>query len=227
MARTTPFDEHADLYEAWFDRHPLVFRSELEALRPLVPIRGRSVEIGVGSGRFALPLGIRCGVEPSRTMAALAARRGLALVRGVAESLPLADASQDLALMVTTICFVDDPPRALREAARILRTGGWLVLGLVDLASPLGRSYERRRQASPFYRSATFFTAEEVLGILDQTGFRAPRIRQTVFGEPGSLRAVQPAVPGHGEGGFVVIAAEWGTRGGAKTGDGTEGKRGR
>jgi SAM-dependent methyltransferase len=212
MARTKPFDKHAEAYEAWFDRHPLAFRSELEALRRFVPTRGRGIEIGAGSGRFALPLGIRRGVEPSWRMAAIAADRGLAVVRGAAEALPIADASHDLALMVTTICFVDDPVQALRESARILRPGGRLVLGLVDLASPLGRSYERRRGRSPFYGAATFLTAEAVLRFLDETGFHAPGILQTVFGEPESLRAIQPPVPGHGTGGFVAIKAEHGTR---------------
>ena len=66
------------------------------------------MEIGVGTGRFAEPLGFREGVEPSPAMAERARRRGLEVTDGVAENLPLPDATYDVALMVTTICFVDD-----------------------------------------------------------------------------------------------------------------------
>jgi hypothetical protein len=44
---------------------------------------------------------------------------------------------------------------------------------------------------------------------LDKIGFQNPRVLQTLFGDPDTLHGVEPAVPGHGVGGFVVIRAEW------------------
>jgi hypothetical protein len=55
MPRIEPFEAHAERYEAWFERHPAAYASELLALRPFVPLSGRGLEIGVGSGRFAAP----------------------------------------------------------------------------------------------------------------------------------------------------------------------------
>ncbi len=62
------FDEHAEEYDRWFDEHPAVFQSELEALKKVLPEKGTGLEIGVGSGRFAERLGIQYGVEPARAM---------------------------------------------------------------------------------------------------------------------------------------------------------------
>jgi len=74
--------------------------SELLALRPFVPWLGRGIEIGVGSGRFAAPLGVQVGIDPSPAMLARAAARGITIVEGTAEDLPFADAGFDHALNV-------------------------------------------------------------------------------------------------------------------------------
>ena len=46
------------------------------------------IEIGVGTGRFAAPLGIKVGVDPSMTMLTYAAKRGVLGLQGTAEALP-------------------------------------------------------------------------------------------------------------------------------------------
>ena len=68
MARTEPFEAHPERYDAWFERHDAACVSELLALRPFVPLAGRGPEIGVGSGRFAAPLGVQVGIDPSPTL---------------------------------------------------------------------------------------------------------------------------------------------------------------
>lgn len=64
MAKTGPFDRHSREYEHWFSEHSFVYRSELEAVGSLLSAGGEGLEIGVGSGRFAAPLGIRIGTGP-------------------------------------------------------------------------------------------------------------------------------------------------------------------
>jgi len=66
------FDEHALEYDRWFDRQPDIYQAEVRALQTFVPPVGIGIEVGVGTGRFALPLGINLGVEPSTQMARLA-----------------------------------------------------------------------------------------------------------------------------------------------------------
>ena len=44
------------------------------------------IEIGVGTGRFAVPLGIRWGMDPSIRMVKMAKARGLQVVAARAEA---------------------------------------------------------------------------------------------------------------------------------------------
>jgi len=207
VARTAAFDRNIAAYESWFERHPNAYAAELEAVRGALPAGGRLLEVGAGSGRFAVPLGIGLGLEPSSAMGALARRRGIRVVRGVAEALPFAAATFDAVVLVTTICFVDDPLRTMREARRVLRTGGVLVVGFVDAASPLGRTYRRRAPRSRFYREATFYTHDELVALFPHAGFQPPTVRQTLFGGEGEWGRPDPVLPGSGRGAFLVLRA--------------------
>jgi SAM-dependent methyltransferase len=210
MPRSAPFEAHAARYDRWFDEHPHVFASERAAVDALLP-RGPDVEtlaIGVGTGRFA-PDGA-VGVDPALAPLRYARDRGVRTVRGVAEALPVRDDSVDAALVVTTICFVDDVEAMLREARRAIRPGGTVVIGYVDRDSPLGRRYEGRREGNPFYAEATFVSTEEVVAALDRAGFGEPRFVQTLFGDGAvdGLAEPDPVEAGHGDGSFVVVAAD-------------------
>jgi SAM-dependent methyltransferase len=201
------FEEHHRRYEDWFDKHAAAYVSELLALRPFVPSEGRGIEIGVGSGRFAAPLGVQVGVDPSPAMLARAAARGIEVVRGTAESLPFADSSFDHALVVTTLCFVDSPERMLAEAHRVLEPGGRLVLGFIDRESSLGRHYLAHREESVFYREAVFYSADEVARLLHDAGFTVDAWGQTLARPLPEIREIEPLRRGRGSDAFVVVSA--------------------
>lgn len=117
MPKIAPFESHSDAYDDWFRKNADTYAAELDLIRQLLPISGAcGMEVGVGSGKFAGPLGIRIGVEPSGQMAKKAKRQGIQVVRGVAENLPFTNAAFDFVLMVTTICFVDDIAKSFAEA---------------------------------------------------------------------------------------------------------------
>ena len=207
MPRFAPFEAHHQRYDAWFGKHEPVYLSELLALRPFVPWAGRGIEIGVGSGRFAAPLGVEVGVDPSAAMLAYAAERGIEAVAGVAEDLPFATASFDHALLVTTLCFVDSPAAMLSEAHRVLKPGGRLVMGFIDRDSALGQDYLLHQAESVFYRLATFYSADEVARLLLQSGFAISAWGQTLAQPLGETREIEPLRSGHGQCAFVVVAA--------------------
>ena len=207
MPGFAPFEIHHERYDAWFEKHEAAYISELLALRPFVPWQGRGLEIGVGSGRFAAPLGVQVGLDPSPAMLAHAAARGIEIVECVAENLPFADGSFDHALVVTTLCFVDSPARMLAEARRVLRPGGRLVIGFIDRVSALGQHYLTHQAESDFYREATFYSADEVADLLLAAGFSINAWGQTLEGPVAETREIGPLRPGHGQCAFVVVVA--------------------
>jgi ubiquinone/menaquinone biosynthesis C-methylase UbiE len=154
--------------------HAAAYQSELLAVRAVLPWDGPGLAIGVGSGRFAAPLGIRIGIDPAHAVLGYAAKRGITTVQAIAESLPFADNSFDHALCVTTICFVDNASVMLSEAYRVLKPGGELVIGFIDRNSELGQHYLAHQAENVFYRDATFFSATEVERLLNDTGFTKP-----------------------------------------------------
>jgi SAM-dependent methyltransferase len=208
VPKIQPFEQNVERYETWFDRYPLAYASELRAIRELLPETGEGLEVGVGTGRFAAPLGVRVGVEPSRAMGKLAIERGVQVRFGVAEYLPCEDASFDYLLLVVTVCFLDDVYLSLREAYRALRPGGYILIGFIDRVSRLGRAYEKFMEDNVFYREATFFSTDEVVFYLSQVGFGELVFRQTIFQHPAEMKAIEPVKPGYGKGSFVVVRGE-------------------
>jgi len=207
MPGVNAFDNNVDRYEQWFVDNPLAYVSELRAVRELLPAGGTGIEIGIGTGRFAAPLGIKKGVEPSQAMAELARKKGIEVVPGVAERLPFKDGEFDFCLMVTTVCFLDDMDLAFREAHRVLKPVGAFVIGFVDRDSPLGQEYLKRKDRSAFYKEATFYSVSEIVEHLERAGFGGFEFRQTLFRPLAEMEEVEPVKEGHGEGSFVVVRA--------------------
>jgi SAM-dependent methyltransferase len=208
MVKSAAFDSHADEYDAWFENHPAEYALELKAIRSLLPEAGAGIEIGAGTGRFTQPLGITTGVEPSGAMRNIARTRGVNVVDGTAESLPVDDRSYQYALLVTTVCFLDSLEQAFTEVCRILEEGGFIIIGLIDKASALGKAYEEKKQHSRFYRDAAFHTTEEIVSELENSGFGNFEFAQALL--PGDIGPdSEPGIKsGYGEGSFVVIRAQ-------------------
>jgi len=171
MPKTKPFDDYISEYEEWFVQNSAVYSSEVKAIKNISGVPENAVEIGIGSGLFAEPLGIKTGIEPSETMREMAKERGLHVIDGVAENLPWKDNSIDYVLMVTTICFVDDVKKSLSEVYRVLQDRGSFIIGFVDKNSPIGQLYQKNKEKSLFYKDATFFSTEELYEYLKEAGF--------------------------------------------------------
>ncbi|MHA7831870.1 MAG: class I SAM-dependent methyltransferase [Flagellimonas sp.] len=209
MATTAVFDEHISQYEQWYEDHPEVYQSEILALQEQfleMPQNIRGIEVGLGTGRFSEPLGIKEGIEPSVEMAKKAFDRGIEIMKGKAEHLPYSALQFDFVLFVT-ICHFSNVKKALSEAFRVLKSDGAIIIGFLDKERSIAKSYMGKRGRSSFYRTATFYSVSELEELLKKSGFKNMKYNQTLFGELESIKEVQIPKTGHGSGSFVTVKA--------------------
>jgi len=200
------FNKYVEDYDKWYDANKYAYLSELKALKQIIPKKGKGLEIGVGTGRFAGPLGVSVGIDPSRKMLELAKRRGIKTFSGRGERLPFRECEFDYCLMAITICFVSEPGRVIKEAERVLKKNGKLIIAIVDKDSHLGRYYMKKKlQGHRFYREANFFSSREIVELLTKHGFDNLIAVQTVFKPLKEIKELEEPEKGFGKGGFVAV----------------------
>lgn len=204
--RNNVFDRYVLEYDRWYEKHKGVYLSELKALQSALSRGDKGLEIGVGTGRFAVPLGVKFGVDLSPSMAEFSRKRGIEVVIAQGEALPFRDNIFDFVLIVATLCFFKEPYKAIVEAKRVLKKGGKIVVGFIDRESFLGRIYLEKKKDSLFFREAKFFSVHEVTSLLKQASFKKLSFFQTLFSPLDEINGVQIVKEGAGEGGFVVIS---------------------
>lgn len=166
------FEDYAYEYDSWFNEHHEEYEAELSRIRRLLPAPdSRAIEVGVGSGRFAAPLGITVGIEPSRALGGMARGRGIEVIRGRVEALPIKDASCSSVLLVTVICFLDNLHPGFCELRRVLMPGGFLVLACIEREGKVHRRYMQEVGKGRFLSRAHFYSREEVVTVLERAGF--------------------------------------------------------
>lgn len=209
MNQVNIFNENVEAYEAWYEKYPEVYLSEVAAIKEQflkLPENIKGLEVGIGTGKFAQILGIKEGVEPSNEMASIARKRGLEVVNGNAENLPVKDLNFDFVLFVT-ICHLNSAKSAFKEACRVLKPKGSIIIGFIDKDQKIGKAYEENRMRSTFFRYANFYSVIQVTKLLKEAGFKDLEYNQTLFGNLEEIKEVQLPKKGFGEGSFVVIKA--------------------
>ncbi|WP_298955475.1 metalloregulator ArsR/SmtB family transcription factor [uncultured Methylobacterium sp.] len=142
---------------------------------------GTLIDLGTGTGRMLGLLGPRAaratGLDASHAMLSVARanleRLGLARVdlrQGDINAPPFGRGSFDLVLVHQVLHYLDDPARALREAARLVAPGGRLLV--VDFAP---HDLEFLREAQAHRRLG--FAPEQVAGWLADAGLGAVEVR--------------------------------------------------
>ncbi len=134
---STPTVRHP-VFARFFDRLSRLMEREVGAERDemLAGLSGRVVEIGAGNGinfvHYPPHVTELVAIEPEPYMRAKAqessrhAAMAVSVQDGVAERLPLDDASCDAAVACLVLCSVPDASGALAELQRVLKPGGEL-----------------------------------------------------------------------------------------------------
>lgn len=206
-------------YDAWYDtpRGRWIGDREFALLAELLDARpGASLlDLGCGSGyftrRFTAETGLRVtGADQDPGFLTYARRRSphIPFVRADAARLPFADGAFDSAIAVTSLCFVADEGRALRELWRVTRRR--LVLGLLNRHSLLflHKGMGRRRGG---YAGARWHTRREALAVMAGAGWQRARVAATVVLPVGGVlsRWVEDRLwPRCAVGGFLAVAAD-------------------
>ena len=204
MVNLKVFAENAERYDQWFEKNYTIFLAELAAIQKTIPKHERGIEIGVGSGRFAAPLGIGFGIDPVPEMLQKAATRGVEVQQGFAEYLPYSSDSFDYALMTTTICFLNNIDQAFAETARILQKDGIFTVAFIDKNSQVGQKYQKHKN-NLFYSNATFYSPDDIYTRLENAGFKVTETYQTLL--PDSEDPFEYC-SGYGKGSFVIINSQ-------------------
>lgn len=185
------FAEHAPVWDETRRLHAPEAEVEaaiLSAALDGAPKVRRLLDIGCGAGRMLELLAPRAesaiGVDLSAAMLGvararleLAGLRNVQLRQGDIFALPVERGSVDLAVVHQVLHYLDNPARALREAALTLAPGGRLIV--VDFAphqcEMLREKHEHRRLG---------FAAREVDGYLKQAGLKPCLHRDLAPGDP-------------------------------------------
>jgi ubiquinone/menaquinone biosynthesis C-methylase UbiE len=167
-------------------------------------VAGVVVEVGCGNGltfaHYPDTVSRVVAVEPEPRLRAAAQRAArvaavdVEVVAGVAEELPLPDASADVAVLCLVLCSIRDQPAALAELRRVLRPGGELRFLEHTVAE------DRRLRRVQHLVDATVWpllaggchTATDQVGAIEAAGFTAQRTRRFDF-PPSRVRV--PASP--------------------------------
>lgn len=201
-------------YDAWYRtaRGRWIGETEYRLLsRALAPRPAETIlDVGCGTGyfsrRFTQDGHPVVGIDVDLAVASYASRSQspkLSCVVGDMMALPFADGSFDCVIAVTSLCFVEDEAKAIKEIIRAARRR--FALGLLNRDSLL---YRAKARTAGSYAGARWHSAASVAALMSDQPVRDVRVATAVFVPGGGplaqiLENIAPA--GLPWGGFIAV----------------------
>lgn len=134
--------------------------------------RSEMLELGCGTGHWSnyfTQQGFRVtGIDTSDAMLQVARYKNIdaEFKLGNAENIPFENESFDIISSITMLEFVDNQDNVIQEIRRVLRKGGWLILGSLNTNSCIGKNKEN----DEVFKNAIFFTIDDLKLLLKKIG---------------------------------------------------------
>lgn len=192
------FDRAAEYYDRTRGLPPEAMDRVVGLLVPELQPRGRCLEIGVGTGRMAIPLaaaGVRMyGVDLSEAMLRKLLEKSEAVPVALADAtaIPLPDGEFGAAIAVHVLHLIPDWRAAVREMARVAGPGGELLIDVGSWDRDDTRDLEDHFEAETGVSQRFVGLGPRDAGDLDaelaSIGAKDPRLLETVVeGQPRSV----------------------------------------
>jgi 2-polyprenyl-3-methyl-5-hydroxy-6-metoxy-1,4-benzoquinol methylase len=135
-------------YEGDWEITADIFRLYLKKLEKTSPNKGKLLDVGAATGHFVQIAGCdgweASGIEISEYAAEIGRKKGLDIRTGNFENLDLPENSFDMITFWDVLEHFARPDLAIRQAGKMLKSGGLLAVNTPDTASLLARIFGRR-----------------------------------------------------------------------------------
>lgn len=190
---SSSLEQAARMTNKWTPQWSARFATYVGVLQRLAGEQGRVLDLGCGGGQttYAVACGVRQAIGLDVSRLALRDRPpqpdNVSFVQADAASLPFASCCFDVVAFHDALEHLPDVERALQQALRVVRPGGWLVVFSPNLISPLrswsllaqgARSGKWHPDASPrFWLRSLWLNALKATGLRRECTYRRPLVR--------------------------------------------------
>ena len=132
--------------------------------------RGEMLELGCGTGHWSDYFSKKgfnvTGIDISDTMLNVAKNKKINVKFKIADSqnIPFNDESFQIISSITMLEFVDNQDKVIKEIYRVLKKGGWLILGCLNKNSIIGKNKENDET----FKNANFLTISNIKSKLEK-----------------------------------------------------------
>jgi len=187
------FDLWAQVYDA--QSNPLLMLEERHVMPLFLPLNGRDVlDVGCGTGRWLRKLEVLgpaslSGMDCSTAMLERARKKIRAatqLYQGDCSVLPGEDSSRTFVLASFVLSYLTDLNAFAQECARIIRTGGWLLVSDMHPATAAEHNWKRSFHlgGESIEVAAQPWSLCEIISTFRQHGFYVETLIEPSFGMP-------------------------------------------